>query len=379
MTKNPLIRLRELGQSPWCDNVSRGFITEKLAGWIRAGEITGLTSNPTIFEKAIAGSGDYDAEFASLIRTGKSATEIFDVLSVADIQAVADLLRPTYEQTNRRDGYVSLEVSPKLADETATSLAEARRLFKLIGRENAMIKIPGTPAGIPAFEDAVADGININVTLLFSIESYELVARAYQSGLERRAAAGQPIDRLASVASFFVSRVDTAVDAVLRERIDQGETELTSLLGKAAVANTRLAYQSFKRIFSGSRWEALAAKGAMDQRPLWGSTSTKNPAYRDVLYVEELIGPNTVNTMPPATIDAFRHHGRVALTLEQDVADAEETFRRLSEAGVDLDAITRQLQVDGVRLFAESFDQLIEAVEKKRATVGERVEQASTR
>jgi transaldolase len=366
MQQNPLLQLRALGQSPWCDNVSRSFIREKLAGWIGAGEITGVTSNPTIFEKAIAGSADYDDAFESLIRAGKDAREIFDALAVEDIQAVADLLRPTYDEAERRDGYVSLEVAPGLAHETDESLREAHRLYTMIGRPNAMIKIPGTPEGIPAFEQATADGLNINVTLLFSIESYEEVAWAYIRGLEKRQADGLPIDGIGSVASFFVSRVDTAVDALLQQKIEAGQTVLGELLGKAAIANARLAYQSFKRIFADPRWKALAAKGATVQRPLWGSTSTKNPAYRDVMYVEELIGPDTVNTLPPATIEAFRDHGKVALTIEKDLEAARETFRRLAEAGIDLDAVTLKLQQDGVRLFAESYDQLIAAVERKR-------------
>ena len=365
MTQNPLKQLLEVGQSPWCDNIGRSFVQEKLAGWIQAGEITGATSNPTIFEKAISGSSDYDRELESLVRSGKSAEEIFDELPIADIQSVADLLRPVYDRTGRRDGYISLEVAPNLARDTEASYREAKRLFDLIGRPNAMIKIPGTPEGLPAIERALADGVNINITLLFSIESYEQVAEAYLRALEQRVQGGKPVDHVASVASFFVSRVDTVVDAQLQQKIEAGQTELQDLLGKAAIANAKLAYQSFKRIFAGRRWEALAAQGAMLQRPLWGSTSTKNPAYRDVLYVEELIGPDTVNTLPPATIEAFRDHGKVELTLEKDVEGARETFDQLAAAGIDLDAVTLKLQQDGVRLFAESFDQLRAAVEAK--------------
>src|SRR6478672_11608295 len=285
MTQNPILQLRELGQSPWCDNVSRGFIAGDLAKMIRGGEITGVTSNPTIFEKAIDESSDYDQKFKALVRAGKDGEQIFEELAAEDIRAVADLLRPEYERTAKADGYVSLEVSPKLAHDTEASLAEARRLFALLDRPNVMIKIPGTPEGIPAFEQAIAEGININVTLLFAIEGYEQVARAYISGLERRAAAGQPVDHVASVASFFVSRVDTAVDKALEEKIEGGKSELSELLGKAAIANARLAYRGFKRIFAEPRFAALAAKGARVQRPLWASTSTKNPAYRDVMYV----------------------------------------------------------------------------------------------
>ena len=369
MTENPLLQLQELGQSPWCDSLSRSLIAGDLGRWIRSGEITGVTSNPTIFEKAIDGSDEYDEDLRRLARAGKSASEVFDTLAVQDIRATADLLRPIYERTGRGDGYVSLEVSPKIAYDTAAQLDEARRLFKLIGRENAFIKIPGTPQGIPAFEQAIAGGLNINVTLLFSIESYEQVTRAYMSGLEKRLAAGKPIDHVASVASFFVSRVDTAVDAQLEQRIGAGETELSGLLGKAAIANAKLVYESFKKIFAGSRWQALAAKGAMLQRPLWGSTSTKNPRYSDVMYVDELIGPHTVNTMPPATVEAFRDHGKLALTLEQDLDGARHSFRRLAGVGIDLNAVTRKLQEDGVAAFAKSYDDLMQAIERKRAAV----------
>jgi transaldolase len=366
VAKNPLLQLIELGQSVWCDNIRRSLIQGELAELVRAGEITGLTSNPSIFEKAIGGSSDYDATLESLARAGKSAVEIFEALAVEDIQAVADLLRPVYDRTNGKDGYISLEVSPLLADQTDATLDEASRLFGQVARENAMIKIPGTPAGLPAYRQAIAEGININVTLLFSIASYEQVAEAYLSALEQRVAAGKPIDQISSVASFFVSRVDTAVDALLNEKVKAGAQGLDELFGKAAIANAKLAYQSFKRIFSGPRWEALASHGAKVQQPLWGSTSTKNPAYRDVLYVEELIGPDTVNTMPPATIDAFRDHGVVELRLERDIEGARETFRRLAAAGINLDEVTLQLQRDGVRLFAESFHDLIKAVDGKR-------------
>jgi transaldolase len=341
----------------------------QLAAWVTDGEITGVTSNPTIFEKAINESSDYDATFELLARKGDDAETIFWSMAKEDIQAAAHLLRPVYERTSRRDGYVSLEVNPKLADQSEASLHEARRLFELLDRSNVMIKIPGTPAGIPAFEQAIAEGININVTLLFAIESYDQVARAYIRGLERRLAAGEPIDHVASVASFFVSRVDTAVDKALEAKIAAGASDLGDCLGRAAIANAKLAYRNYRQIFSGPAWEKLAAAGAMTQRPLWASTSTKNPAYRDVMYVEELIGPDTVNTMPPATIAAFRDHGRVALTLEQGIGEAEALFRRLAQAGIDMAEITLQLQRDGVRLFAESFDQLLEASEAKRRTL----------
>jgi len=380
MAENPLIQIQALGQSPWCDSVSRSLIGGSLTRWIRAGEITGLTSNPTIFEKAINESTEYDDTFETLVRAGKNAGDIFEALALEDIRTVADLLRPVYERTARRDGYASFEVNPNLAHDTETSLSEARRLFGLLDRPNVMIKIPGTPEGIPAFEQAIADGININVTLLFSIESYERVAEAYIRGLERRVADGKPIDHIASVASFFVSRVDTAVDKALESRIQAGASELSGLLGKAAIANARLAYKRFKQIFSGPRFQSLAARGAMVQRPLWASTSTKNPAYRDVMYVEQLIGPDTVDTMPPATIEAFREHGQAELTLKRDHAGVEEVFGRLAAAGLDMQAITLQLQVDGVRLFSESFDNLIQSSERKRQTLlAGRVEQTASR
>jgi transaldolase len=380
MADNPLLQIQALGQSPWCDSVSRSLIAGDLTTWIRAGEITGLTSNPTIFEKAINESTDYDDTFETLVRAGKNADEIFEALALEDIRTVADLLRPVYERTARRDGYASFEVNPNLAHDTQSSLSEARRLFALLDRPNVMIKIPGTPEGIPAFEQAIAEGININVTLLFAIESYERVADAYIRGLERRLADGKPVDHIASVASFFVSRVDTAVDKALEAKFQAGASELIQLQGKAAIANARLAYKRFKQIFSGPRFQSLADRGAMVQRPLWASTSTKNPAYRDVMYVEQLIGPDTVDTMPPATIEAFREHGQAELTLEQDGAGAEEVFDRLAAAGLDMEAITLRLQVDGVRLFSESFDTLIESSERKRQTLlAGRVEQTASR
>ena len=282
MAQNPLTQLNQAGQSVWYDNIRRGLIAGELSKMIHAGELTGLTSNPTIFEKAIASSTDYDDALAPLARAGKSVEDIFESLAIEDIRAVADLLRPIYDRTQRKDGYASFEVSPLLGNDTAGSIAAARRLFDLIDRDNVMIKIPGTPAGLPAIEDSIADGININVTLLFSVDNYEQVAHAYLTGLERRLAAGKPIDRVASVASFFVSRVDSAADSALEEKIRAGATGLTDLLGKAAVANARLAYQRFKAIFAEPRFARLAEHGAMLQRPLWGSTSTKNPSYSEI-------------------------------------------------------------------------------------------------
>jgi len=369
---NPLLELRRLGQSVWYDNIRRGLITSgEFQRMVDEDAVSGVTSNPTIFEKAIDGSSDYDAAIRELVEEGRDVREIYDALTVRDVQMAADILRPRYEETQGADGYACLEVSPKLAYETQASIEAARALFGALNRPNVMIKIPGTPQGLPAIEQCLSEGININITLLFSVENYEKVARAYISALEKLAAAGKPLDRIASVASFFVSRVDTLVDRNLQELIKaaRGEAEgkrLESLLGKAAIANSKIAYARFKEIFSTPRWQALAEKGARVQRCLWASTSTKNPAYRDVLYAEELIGPDTVDTMPQSTLDAFREHGRIAPTLEQGLDEARETLRRLEEAGIDMKAVTEELQVQGVKLFADSFDALIESIGQKR-------------
>jgi transaldolase/glucose-6-phosphate isomerase len=364
---NPLQRLNQAGQSVWYDNVRRGLIANgELKRMIDAGEITGVTSNPTIFEKAIGGSSDYDSALMPLVEAHRSATEIYEALAIEDIRSVADLLRPVYDRTEARDGYVSIEVSPKLAHDAAATFADAKRLFAAIGRPNVMIKIPGTGEGIVAFENTIAEGINVNVTLLFSVENYEQVARAYTRGLQRRLDMGLPIDRVASVASFFISRVDSAVDGALEQRMRMGEHSVRGLTGMAAIANAKRVYQHFKEIFSEPWFAPLAAKGAQVQRPLWASTGTKNPMYSDVVYVDRLIGPNTVNTMPPQTVDAARDHATVEQTLERDVEDAYAALARLDEAGIDLAAITRKLQDDGLVAFEASFDSLIAAVERKR-------------
>ena len=364
---NPLRQLQELGQSPWLDNIDREMLVSgELARLIEAGEITGLTSNPTIFEKAIAGTGHYDKAIAQLVREGKSAGEIFDELSSDDIREVADLLRPVHQRTDGRDGYVSIEVSPALGHDAAASIAEARRLFELVGRPNVMVKVPGTDEGADAFEELTADGLNINVTLLFSIDSYERVARSYVAGLARAKKAGKRLDKINSVASFFVSRVDSAADAMLEELVRAGRTEAAELQGKVAVANSKLAHQRFQQIFAEAAFARLAESGARVQRVLWGSSGTKNPRYSDVLYVDSLIGPNTVNTMPPATIAAFRDHGMVAETVTRDVDEAASTIRRLGDLGISLRAITDKLQVDGLAAFTASFESLLSAVEQKR-------------
>ncbi|HEU4760592.1 MAG TPA: bifunctional transaldolase/phosoglucose isomerase, partial [Dehalococcoidia bacterium] len=369
---NPLLKLRELGQSVWYDNVRRGLITSgEFQRMVERDGVAGVTSNPTIFEKAVDGGTDYDVEIASLVAAGKGAREIYDALTIGDIQLAADVLRPTYERTKGLDGYACLEVSPKLAHDTQASIETARSLWRALDRPNVMIKIPGTPEGLPAIEQCLSEGLNINITLLFSVENYERVAVAYISALEKLAAVGRPLDRAASVASFFVSRVDTLVDAKLEELAGRAKgaaerERLESLRGKAAVANAKIAYAKFKEMFSGERWQALAAKGARVQRCLWASTSAKDPRYRDVMYVEELIGSQTVNTMPQSTLDAFRDHGRVATTLGEGLEQAREAMRALADAGVDFAEVTEELQRQGVKLFADSYDKLLESIGDKR-------------
>src|SRR6185437_2568567 len=331
-----------------------------------------MTSNPTIFEKAIAGSTDYDRQLNELIsRQDLDAKAVYEQLAIRDIQDAAQVLRRVYDASNRRDGYVSLEVSPWLAHKTQDTIEEARRLWKTVGRENIMIKVPGTREGIPAIQQLIAEGINVNVTLLFAQDVYERVAEAYIAGLEACAARGGDLSRVASVASFFVSRIDTLIDSQLAAHIKNSSSaseqeSLRALQGKVAIANAKLAYQSYKRLFSGPRWQALAARGAQTQRVLWASTSTKNPAYRDVLYVEELIGPDTVDTIPPATFDAFRGHGQPRASLEENVQAARAVMDGLAKAGISIQAATDQLTEDGVKLFEEAFDKLLKAVEQRR-------------
>jgi transaldolase len=359
MTK--LHELNKLGQSIWYDNIRRGLLDSgELARLIEAG-VSGVTSNPSIFEKAIAGSTDYDDALHELVDAGKTVDEIYEALALEDIGRTADLLRPIYDETEGADGYVSLEVSPALAHDTEQTIAEARRLFGTLGRPNVMIKVPATAAGLPAVETLIADGVNVNVTLMFALARYEEVAQAYVAGLERLAAGGGDLRQVASVASFFVSRVDSAVDRALEEH-QEGE----DLKGKIAIANAKLAYASFCEIFSGKRWEKLAAHGARVQRPLWASTSTKNPRYPDTLYVDQLIGPHTVNTVPPHTLQAVMDHGTVTLTLEAGVDEAHDQLARLSKLGVDLDEITQQLLEDGVASFAKSFASLMESIARKQ-------------
>jgi transaldolase/glucose-6-phosphate isomerase len=368
---NPLKELLKYGQSVWLDYIRRNLITSgELKRLIDEDGLRGMTSNPSIFEKAIAGSTDYTDFLNSLKgRTDLDAKARYELLAIRDIQDASDLLRPVYQSANRNDGFVSLEVSPYLANDTNGTIAEARRLWSAVKRENVMIKVPGTPAGLPAIKQLIGEGININVTLLFAQEVYEQVAEAYIAGLEQCAAKGGDLSKIASVASFFISRIDTLVDSIANEKIKASkdpaqQAQLKSILGKVAIANGKLTYQRYLAIFSGPRWEALAKKGAHTQRVLWASTSTKNPNYRDVLYVEELIGKDTVDTIPPATLDAFRDHGKVRKSLTENIEAAQETMAALPKAGISMKEVTDKLTIDGVKLFADAFDQLLAAVEK---------------
>ena len=370
--ENPLKALIRFGQSIWFDYIRRDLITTgQLAHLIEDDGLRGMTSNPTIFEKAFSSSPDYQKPLGELARRGGlDAKGIYETLAIRDIQDAADALRRVYEQTKRRDGYVSLEVSPYLAHKTQETIDEARRLWKTVGRENVMIKVPGTPEGIPAIRELIGGGININVTLLFAQDVYEKVAEAYIAGLEDYAGRGGDLSHVASVASFFVSRIDTLIDGKIAEKLKNAPKGaahdlLTGLQGKVAIANAKLTYQLYKKIFSGARWQALVRKGATTQRVLWASTGTKNPAYSDVLYVEELIGPDTVNTVPPATFDAFRDHGKPRASLEQDLDGAAKTMTDLERTGISMKAVTDQLTEDGVKLFAEAFDKLLAAVEQQ--------------
>jgi len=368
---NPLLELNALGQSVWLDDIDRGQLRSGLFGrLIDEDGLSGATGNPSIFEHSITHDTTYDEQMQHLLALGKSAQEIYEALAMTDVRTVADLLRPTYDRTNGQDGFVSIEVSPYLAQDTEGTLSEVRRFWETIDRPNLMVKIPSTPAGVPAIRQALAEGININITLIFSIENYRQVAEAYLGALEERSAKGQDISRIASVASFFVSRVDVLVDNLLEDKLKavgpSAQQQLKALEGKAAIANAHLAYQEFKRLFGGPRFEALKQRGARVQRPLWASTSTKNPAYRDVLYVEELIGPDTVNTMPLTTIESFHDHGLVRLSLEDHLREAKAQLAALADAGIHYDQVTRQLQEEGVQKFIDSFHKLFECIDKKR-------------
>src|SRR5947209_11538426 len=368
---NPLKDLQKYGQSVWLDYIRRNLITSgELKRLIDEDGLRGITSNPSIFEKAITGSTDYTDILGALqSQRDLDAKARYEQLAIRDIQDAADILRPIYQSTKRRDGYVSLEVSPYLARDTPGTMEEARRLWKAVGRENVMIKVPGTAEGVPAFQQLISEGININVTLLFAQEVYERVAEAYIIGLEKLASRGGDVSRIASVASFFISRIDTLVNSIVAERLKtttdpRQQALLKSIQGKVAIANGKLTYQRYQQIFSGPRWQALASKGAQTQRVLWASTSTKNPNYRDVLYVEEMIGKDTVNTIPPATLDAFRDHGKLRNSLTENIEAAQDTMDSLPKAGISMKEVTDKLTKDGVKLFADAFDQLLTAVEK---------------
>ena len=371
---NPLKQLGEVGQSVWLDYVSRGLIEDgELKTLIERDGLKGVTSNPSIFEKAIGGSDRYDADLATFARTADAdVVALYEHLAVGDIQQAADVLRPVFDATRGRDGFISLEVSPYLAHDTQATIAEARRLWQAVARPNLMVKVPGTEAGVPAIASLIGEGLNINVTLLFSLASYEAVALAYIEGLEMLASSGGDARKAASVASFFVSRIDTKIDAIVDERLGAAtgrqREELERVRGKVAIANAKLAYQRAKTLFAGPRWERLASSGAVPQRLLWASTGTKDKAYSDVLYVEALIGRDTVNTMPPATMDAFRDHGRVtADAIEADIDAARETLAMLERLGISLDETTAALVVDGVKQFSDAADALLAAVTRKRA------------
>ncbi len=379
---NPVKELLNYGQSMWLDYIRRDLITSgKLKTMIEEDGLRGMTSNPSIFEKAIAESSLYDDILKTLAtRSDLDATGRFELIAIRDIQDAADVLRPVYESSKSRDGYVSLEVSPLLALKTQETIDEARRLWKAVNRENVMIKIPGTAEGLPAIRQVIGEGINVNVTLLFAQDVYEKVAEAHIAGLEDLAKRGGDLKKIGGVASFFISRIDSLVDSMINDRLNndklktatdpQQQALLKSLLGKVAIANGKLTYQRYQRIFSGPRWQALAAQGAQTQRVLWASTSTKNPAYRDVMYVEQLIGPDTVNTMPPATIDAFRDHGKLRNSLTEDVGGAQKVMDDLAKTGISIKEATTKLTDDGVKLFADAFHKLLAAVDKSTQSKG---------
>jgi transaldolase/glucose-6-phosphate isomerase len=372
---NPLRQLREIGQSPWYDYIRRGLMTSgRLKTLIEQDGLMGMTSNPAIFEKAIAGSADYDDDLSKLVQEGKGVQTIYEVLAIQDIQDAADALAPVYQATEGRDGYVSLEVSPHLAFETQATIDEALRLWNAVSRKNIMIKVPGTPQGLPAVEQLLSQGINVNVTLLFSVAVYKQVARAYLNGLSKFVAQGGDPKWLASVASFFVSRIDTLVDKKLESHMqkeaDSGKRkQMESLIGKVAIANAKLAYKAYEDIFSAPDFQRLKEKGAQVQRVLWASTGTKNPQYPDTYYVDNLIGPETVNTMPEATYVAFRDHGMVRTTIREGLSDAEAILQQLANVGISLEDVTETLLQDGAKLFVDAFDQLMGVISQKRQAV----------
>jgi transaldolase len=373
MKENPLLKLESYGQSIWLDFIRRGMlISDELRQLIQVDGVSGVTSNPAIFEKAIAETRDYDDAIGALALAGKSAGEIYEELAVEDIRLAADELRPVYDRTGGLDGFVSLEVSPHLARDTIGTIAEARRLWGWVDRPNVLIKVPGTWEGLPAIRQLIGEGINVNVTLLFALPRYRAVAEAYIDGLEERTARGLPLEKVASVASFFLSRIDVLVDPLLEEKARAGGAIAdlaASLRGEAAIASAKLAYQMYREIFAGERFRRVAERGARSQRVLWASTSTKNPAYSDVKYVEPLIGQETVNTMPLETLTAYRDHGDPAPRLEAEVDRARQVLARLADAGIDLAAVTQQLEDEGVEKFIKPFDTLLARLQEKRVSV----------
>ena len=366
---NPLKGLLQYGQSPWMDYIRRDLLTGGgLKKFMDEDGLRGMTSNPAIFEKSIIGSTLYNDILQSPGAKSLDAKSLYEKIAIRDVQDACDIFKPVYESTHRRDGYVSLEVSPYLANDTKGTLDEARRLWKTVGRENLMVKVPGTPAGVPAIRQLLEDGLNINVTLLFAQSAYEQVAEAFLAALEARALKGLEINHSASVASFFVSRIDTLIDSKIEEKLKAAAGDQKALLasveGKVAIANAKLTYKKYQELFGSPRWKALAAKGAQTQRLLWASTSTKNPKYRDVLYVEELIGADTVDTIPPATFDAFRNHGKLRNSLTEDVPGAVKVMDNLAKAGISMKEVTQKLLEDGVKLFADAFKTLLDATGK---------------
>jgi transaldolase len=374
MNENPLLVLQSFGQSIWIDFISRGLLNSgDLQRMIEEDGVGGVTSNPSIFEKAITGSHDYDSEINHLITSGKMSEEIFQILTVEDIQNTADLFRPVYNRLNANDGYVSLEVSPLLANDTAQTIVEARRLWKLVNRPNVMIKVPGTKAGVPAIRQLISEGINVNVTLLFGLPRYKEIADAYISGLEMLTEQGKPLERVSSVASFFLSRIDVALDPILEKISKEGSQNISptahSAIGEVAIASAKSAYEIYHQMFQTERFARLQIKGAQPQRLLWASTSTKNPAYSDVKYIEALIGPNTINTIPVETLESYRDHGKPAMLLDSDVEEAHQVLSSLAYLGINLDKVTQQLEDEGVEKFSKAYYQLMNALESKRAII----------
>ncbi|WP_316977084.1 transaldolase [Shumkonia mesophila] len=366
---NPLLKLADLGQSYWLDNLTRRMIENgELKDRVAKEGLRGITSNPSIFSKAISKSEDYTAQIRKAAAAGGTVETIYEELTATDIRNACDILRPVFDQSGGSDGFVSLEVSPHLARDTATSITEGRRLWKTVDRPNLLIKIPGTKEGVPAIEQLLFEGINVNVTLLFSIDSYQAVAEAHMRALERRVAAGQPLAAVVSVASFFLSRIDVLIDGLLKERVAT-HPEAKDLLGRAGIANAKLAYRQFKKNIGSARWQALAAKGAQVQRMLWASTSTKNPDYSDVMYVDALIGPHTVNTLPEETIAAFADHGTAANTVEQGMEEAAATMEAIAKLGIDFAKATRQLEDEGIQKFIDPYDSLLEALKQRCANL----------